>query len=33
VIVEVGDKVSIALVTLAVQEMGIGDIVAMQKSQ
>ena len=33
VIVEVGDKVSIALVTLAVQEMGVGDIVMMQKSQ
>ncbi|HUS33560.1 MAG TPA: LysM peptidoglycan-binding domain-containing protein [Kofleriaceae bacterium] len=33
VIVEVGDKVSVALVTLAVQEMGVGDIVMMQKSQ
>jgi hypothetical protein len=33
VIVEVGEKVSIALVTLAVQEMGVGDIVMMQKSQ
>jgi hypothetical protein len=32
VIVEVGDKISIGLVTLAVQEMGIGDIVMMQKS-
>jgi hypothetical protein len=32
VIVEVGDKVSVGLVTLAVQEMGVGDIVMMQKS-
>lgn len=31
VIVEVGDNVSIGLVTLAVQEMGIGDLVIMQK--
>jgi hypothetical protein len=33
VIVEVGEKVSIALVTLSVQEMGIGDLVMMQKSE
>jgi hypothetical protein len=33
VIVEVGDKISVGLVTLAVQEMGVGDIVMMQKSQ
>ena len=33
VIVEIGEKVSIGLVTLAVQEMGLGDIVMMQKSQ
>lgn len=33
VIVEVGEKVSVALVTLAVQEMSVGDIVMMQKSQ
>jgi hypothetical protein len=33
VIVEVGEKISIALVTLAVQEMGVGDHVLMQKSQ
>ncbi len=33
VIVEVGEKVSIGLVTLAVQEMGIGDIVMMQKAE
>lgn len=33
VIVQVGDKVSVALVTLAVQEMAVGDIVMMQKSQ
>lgn len=32
VIVEVGDKVSVGLVTLAVQEMGVGDLVMMQKS-
>ena len=33
VIVEVGDNISIALVTLSVKEMGIGDIVMMQKSE
>lgn len=33
VVVEVGEKVSVALVTLAVQEMSVGDIVMMQKSQ
>ncbi|HEX5059427.1 MAG TPA: LysM peptidoglycan-binding domain-containing protein [Kofleriaceae bacterium] len=33
VIVEVGDQVSIGLVTLSVQEMAVGDIVMMQKSQ
>jgi hypothetical protein len=33
VIVQVGDKVSVALVTLAVQEMSVGDNVMMQKSQ
>jgi hypothetical protein len=33
VIVEVGDNVSIGLVTLSVQEMGIGDLVIMQKQQ
>jgi hypothetical protein len=33
VIVEVGKNVSVALVTLAVQEMSVGDIVMMQKSQ
>jgi hypothetical protein len=32
VIVEVGDKISIGLVTLSVQEMSVGDIVMMQKS-
>lgn len=32
VIVEVGDNMSVGLVTLAVQEMGAGDIVMMQKS-
>jgi hypothetical protein len=32
VIVDVGEKVSIGLVTLAVQEMGVGDLVMMQKS-
>jgi hypothetical protein len=31
-IVEVGDKISIGLVTLSVQEMAVGDIVMMQKS-
>ncbi|MEO6773898.1 MAG: LysM peptidoglycan-binding domain-containing protein [Kofleriaceae bacterium] len=30
-IVEVGDKISVGLVTLSVQEMGIGDLVMMQK--
>ena len=33
VIVEVGEKISVGLVTLSVQEMGVGDIVMMQKSQ
>ncbi len=33
VVVEVGDKVSIGLVTLSVQEMGVGDLVIMQKQQ
>ncbi len=33
VVVEVGDKVSIGLVTLSVQEMSIGDLVMMQKSK
>ncbi|HEY5949383.1 MAG TPA: LysM peptidoglycan-binding domain-containing protein [Kofleriaceae bacterium] len=33
VIVEVGDKISIGLVTLSVKEMSVGDIVMMQKSQ
>jgi len=33
VIVEVGQNISAGLVTLAVQEMGIGDIVMMQKSK
>jgi hypothetical protein len=32
VIVEVGDKISVALVTLSVQEMGVGDLVMMQKA-
>ncbi len=32
VIVEVGDKTSVGLVTVSVQEMGVGDIVMMQKS-
>jgi hypothetical protein len=32
-IVDVGDKVSIGLVTLSVQEMGLGDLVMMQKQQ
>jgi hypothetical protein len=31
VVVEVGDNISIGLVTLAVQEMSIGDLVMMQK--
>jgi hypothetical protein len=33
VIVEVGERMSIGLVTLSVQEMGVGDIVMMQKSK
>ena len=33
VVVEVGKNISIGLVTLAVQELGIGDLVMMQKSQ
>jgi LysM domain len=33
VIVEVGENISIALVTLAVQEMSVGDIVMMQKQE
>ncbi len=33
VIVDIGDNVSIGLVTLAVQEMGLGDLVIMQKQQ
>lgn len=33
VIVDVGEKVSIGLVTLSVQEMGVGDLVMMQKSK
>jgi hypothetical protein len=33
VIVEVGEKISVALVTLSVQEMGVGDIVMMQKAE
>ena len=32
VVVEVGDNMSVGLVTLAVQEMGAGDLVMMQKS-
>ena len=32
-IVEVGDKISVALVTLSVKEMSVGDIVMMQKAQ
>jgi hypothetical protein len=32
VIVEVGQKISVGLVTLAVQEMGVGDLVMMQKA-
>jgi hypothetical protein len=32
-IVDVGEKVSIGLVTLSVQEMGKGDLVMMQKQQ
>ena len=30
--VDVGEKVSIGLVTLSVQEMGVGDLVMMQKA-
>jgi hypothetical protein len=33
VIVEVGEKISVGLVTLSVQEMGVGDIVMMQKAE
>lgn len=33
VIVDVGQKISVGLVTLAVQEMGIGDLVMMQKTK
>ncbi len=33
VIVEVGDKISVGLITLAVQEMAIGDLVMMQKAK
>ncbi|HEX7842274.1 MAG TPA: hypothetical protein VF469_32605, partial [Kofleriaceae bacterium] len=33
VIVDVGDKISVGLVTLAVQEMSVGDIVTMQASK
>ncbi|MBS1125023.1 MAG: hypothetical protein H6Q90_7251, partial [Deltaproteobacteria bacterium] len=33
VVVEVGDKISIGVVTLSVQEMSIGDIVMMQKAK
>jgi hypothetical protein len=33
VIVDVGQKISVGLVTLAVQELGIGDLVVMQKSK
>ena len=33
VVVEVGDKISVGLVTLAVQEMGVGDLVMMQKAK
>ena len=33
VIVEVGDKVSVGLVTLSVQEMGVGDVVMMQAAK
>jgi hypothetical protein len=33
VIVDVGEKISVGLVTLAVQELGIGDLVVMQKSK
>ena len=33
VIVDVGEKISVGLVTLAVQELGMGDLVVMQKSK
>ena len=33
VIVEVGKKMSIGLITLATQEMGVGDLVLMQKAR
>jgi hypothetical protein len=33
VIVEVGEKISVGLVTLSVQEMGVGDLVMMQKAE
>src|SRR4029079_12239374 len=33
VIVDVGQKISVGLVTLAVQELGIGDLVVQQKSK
>jgi hypothetical protein len=33
VIVDVGEKISVGLVTLAVQELGVGDLVVMQKSK
>jgi len=33
VIVEVGDKISVGLVTLSVQEMGVGDVVTMQAAK
>ncbi|HEY1556409.1 MAG TPA: LysM peptidoglycan-binding domain-containing protein [Kofleriaceae bacterium] len=33
VIVQVGDNISVGLVTLAVQEMGVGDVVMMQKAK
>jgi hypothetical protein len=33
VIVEVGDKVSVGLVTLSIQEMGVGDVVTMQTAK
>jgi hypothetical protein len=33
VIVDVGEKISVGLVTLAVQELGLGDLVVMQKSK
>ena len=33
VIVEVGDKISVGLVTLSIQEMGVGDVVMMQAAK